>query len=72
MSTRMRVPGKWLPECESQRLAPEPGYARLCRIETSRNEQAIMGTLLIPHTDVRFGERLLSRGIYEVLEQMPP
>ena len=43
---------------------------RLCRIETGRDEQGVMGTLLIPHDDLRLGERHLGRGIHEVLEQM--
>jgi hypothetical protein len=30
-----------------------------------------MGTLLIPHHDVRLGHLHLGRGIHEVLEQMP-
>ena len=30
-----------------------------------------MGTLLIPHDDVRFGQRQLGRGIHEVLKQVP-
>ena len=30
-----------------------------------------MGTLLIPHYDLRLGHLHLGRGIHEVLEQMP-
>src|SRR5208282_5761945 len=59
------------PEYEPQPLAPQPGDDRLCRIETGRDEQGVMGTLLIPHHDVRLGHLHLGRGIHEVLEQMP-
>src|SRR5271157_5639154 len=60
-----------LPEYEPQPLAPQPGDDRPCRIETGRDEQGLVGTLLIPHHDVRLGHLHLGGGIHEVLEQMP-
>src|SRR5262245_54120090 len=60
-----------LPEYQSQPLAPQPGDYSLRLIETGRDEQGIMGTLLIPHHDLRLGQRHSCRGIDEVLEQMP-
>ena len=60
-----------LPEYELHPLAPQPGDVCLCRIKTGRDEQGVMGTLLIPHEDFRLGQRHLGRGIHEVLEQMP-
>jgi hypothetical protein len=53
-----------LPECELQPLALQPGDARFCRIVTGCDEQGVMGTLLIPHEDLRFLRRHLGRGIY--------
>jgi hypothetical protein len=60
-----------LPEYEIQTLTTQPRDGRLCRIESSRDEQGIMRPLLKAHHNIRFGDRHLSRGVDEVLKQVP-
>ena len=60
-----------LPEDELQSLTAQPWDDRLCPLESGRDEQGVMSTLLIAHHDLRLGDLNLGGGIHEVLKQMP-
>src|SRR5690349_1625678 len=60
-----------LSQDQAQTFPTQPRDRYLCRIEAGRDGQGVMSTLLIPHHDVRRGDRHVLRGIHEVLEQMP-
>jgi hypothetical protein len=60
-----------LPEYELQSLTAQPWDDRLCRIESGRDEQGVMSSLLRTHHDIGLADRYLGRGVHEVLEQMP-
>src|SRR5436190_23176683 len=70
-TTLGRIAWSELSKDQSQTLPAQPGDRCLRRIETRRDEQGVMSTLLIPHHDLRLGDRHVRRGIHEVLEQMP-
>ena len=60
-----------LSEHELQSLSAQPWDDRVCPIESGRDEQGVMSTLLIAHHDLRLGDLHLGGGIHEILKQMP-
>ena len=70
-TTLIRGDSMGLPEDELQSLTAQPWDDCVCPIESGRDEQGVMSTLLIAHHDLRLGDLHLGRGIHEVLKQMP-
>src|SRR5271157_1804452 len=70
-TTLIRGDSMGLPEDELQSLTAQPRDDRVCPIESGRDEQGVMSTLLIAHHDLRLSDLHLGRGIHEVLKQMP-
>ena len=70
-TTLVRGDGVVLPEDQLQSLTPQPWDDRFRRIESGRDEQGVMSTLLKTHHDIRLGDCYPGRGIDEVLKQMP-
>src|SRR5208282_3321204 len=70
-TTLIRGDSMGLPEDELQSLTAQPWDDRVCPIESGRDEQGVMSTLLIAHHDLRLGDLHLGGGIHEILKQMP-
>jgi hypothetical protein len=60
-----------LPEDELQLPIAQPWDDRVCPIESGRDEQGVMSTLLKAHHNLRLGDLHLGGGIHEILKQMP-
>ena len=60
-----------LPEDELQSLTAQPGNDHVCPIESGRDEQGVMSTLLIAHHDLRLGDPHVGSRIHEISKQMP-
>src|SRR5271157_6286874 len=63
-TTLIRGDSMGLPEDELQSLTAQPWDDCVCPIESGRDEQGVMSTLLIAHHDLRLGDLDLGGGIH--------
>ena len=60
-----------LPKDQPEPLAAQPWQDLIRLIETGRQQQRVVGTLLEPHDDFALRDRDFRRGVDEIAEEMP-